>query len=60
MIVIDADNKKIEIRNNHWPLAEELFVKWNMLPDSDNVIRVKNVDDISPELSAWGIPWRWS
>ncbi len=58
MIVLDASNRQIEIRNNHWSLAEDLFLKWNLLPNNKNEIKVKNIDDITPELSAWGIPWK--
>lgn len=48
----------MEIANHHWPLAEPLFSKWNLIPSQDNVIKVKDVHDITPELSAWGIPWK--
>ena len=56
--IIDSNNNEIEISNHHWPLAESLFLKWNAAPSQDNVIKVKSVSDISPELSAWGIPWK--
>lgn len=58
MIVVDTKEQELEIRNQHWPLAEDLFLKWNMLPDNNNVITVLDINDIAPELSAWGIPWR--
>jgi len=61
--IIDRYNNEIEISNQHWPLAESLFLKWDAFPSQDNVISVESVSDISPELSAWGIPWkrtRWN
>jgi hypothetical protein len=58
VIVVDQQEQELEIYNHHWPLAEDLFVKWGMTPDNDNVIKVSNIHDIAPELSAWGIPWR--
>ena len=58
MIIIDAKQNKVEIKNQHWPLAEDLFLKWGITPPQDNVIKVVDVYDITPELSAWGIPWK--
>lgn len=58
MRIIDSQKNEIEISNTHWPLAEPLFSKWNMTPSQDNIIKVVDVNDISPELSAWGIPWK--
>jgi hypothetical protein len=58
MRIIDADNNEVEIKNQYWPLAEDLFVKWNMYPSLNNEIKVLSVHDITSELSAWGIPWR--
>jgi len=56
--IVDSQENELEILNIHWPLAESLFSKWGATPSQDNVIQVRNVDDISPELSAWGIPWK--
>lgn len=58
MIILDSKNRELEIDNRHWPLAEDLFNKWGMAPNSNNEINVADIDDIAPELSAWGIPWR--
>lgn len=58
VILKDSLNRKLEIRNNHWPLAEDLFLKWNLFPNDKNEISVKDINDITPELSAWGIPWK--
>jgi hypothetical protein len=59
MIIIDSNGKELEIKNSHWPLAEDLFYKWDMVPNINNEIFIKSVHDIAPELSAWGIPWRY-
>lgn len=56
MLIKDAQNREVEIRQQHWPLAIDLFLKWGHRIDG-NSIDVINVDDITPELSAWGIPW---
>lgn len=58
--IIDSKQREVVIQNHHWPLAEDLFLKWGMSPSFDNIIKVVDIDDISPELSAWGIPWKWS
>ncbi len=57
MKIIDSRQKEITISNMHWSLAADLFLKWGHTIDTD-VIHVKDVDDITPELSAWGIPWK--
>lgn len=58
MKIIDANKKELEIQNHHWPIAEDLFLKWGMKPSLDNTIQIKDINDITPELSAWGIPWK--
>ncbi len=58
MKIVDNKNNELEIQNLHWPLAENLLLKWNMIPNADNIINVIDIDDIAPELSAWGIPWK--
>ena len=57
MIIKDAQNKVVEISQFHWPLAVDLFMKWGHTTIG-NEIDVVDVDDITPELSAWGIPWK--
>jgi hypothetical protein len=59
MRIIDANKNEIEIANSHWPLADDLFYRWDMFPNVNNEIKVNSVYDIAPELSAWGIPWRY-
>lgn len=56
MIIYQGD-KEVTIKD--WILAENLFVKWGYDVDQDR-IEVRNLDDITPELSAWGIPWKWN
>lgn len=55
-MIIFQGEKEVEIRN--WALAEDLFIKWGYDVNQDR-IAVKNLDDITPELSVWGIPWKW-
>ena len=57
MKIIDSRKKEIEIHNTYWPLAVDLFLKWGHNIESDTIC-VIDVDDITPELSAWGIPWK--
>jgi len=56
MKIIDAKEHVVEIKNIHWSLAEDLFIKWGC-QTLDNAIYVVDVNDITPELNAWGIPW---
>lgn len=57
MKIIDSRKKEIEINNVYWPLAVDLFLKWGHNVETQD-IHVINVDDITPELSTWGIPWK--
>ncbi len=57
MIITDSKEKEIEIKNLHWPLAADLFMKWGH-DINTNSIKVVSIDDITPELNAWGIPWK--
>ncbi len=46
---------------SNWPLIEDLFVKWRYpVTSKDEVIEVINLDMVTSELSAWGIPWKYS
>ncbi len=59
MILSDSRKNEVEIRECHWPLAEDLFLKWGHKIESNaTIVYVIDVDDITPELSAWGIPWK--
>lgn len=59
MIVYQNDLKgtKREVEIRDWALAEDLFVKWGYDVEQDS-IEVEYLDDITLELSVWGIPWR--
>lgn len=57
MIIVDAKRNEVEITPRNWTLAADLFLKWGHKIDGD-VIHVVDVNDIVPELSAWGIPWK--
>jgi len=56
---------KINTMSN-WPLIVDLFVKWGYTENTLNIARVDdkefidvvNIDDVTSELSAWGIPWK--
>jgi hypothetical protein len=39
-------------------LAEDLFIKWGYDVKQER-IEVKNLNDVTSELSMWGIPWKW-
>lgn len=56
MVVSDGE-RDVKIQENFWPLAEPLFAKWGYDPDLQK-INVHNIEEITTELSAWGIPWR--
>lgn len=56
MIIYQGD-KEVEIRD--WPLAVDLFIKWGYDVNQES-IAVRNLDEITPELSVWGIPWKWN
>lgn len=62
MKLIDSKGKEVEIKNQYWPLVADLFAKWEINISNKDIVEVINVDDITPELSAWGIPWsrKWS
>ena len=63
MIIIDSDNKEVEISERNWQLAEPIMQKWKntlVFDEKINKMRASNLEDITPELSAWGIPWKWN
>ncbi len=41
--------EEIEIDVNNWPLVEDLLIK----------LEGSEINKITSELSAWGIPWKW-
>lgn len=55
MILVESD-KEVTIQEQYWPLAEDLFIKWGYFPEG-NQIKVNNINDITSELSVWGIPF---
>ena len=59
MHIVDK-TREVEIKSEHWSLAESLFVKWGYHIDIDNeIIEVPDLDKVTPEISAWGVPWKW-
>ena len=57
MRIIDSSKNELEISEANWILAADLFAKWGYVPE-EGTVNVKDVEDIYPELSAWGIPWK--
>lgn len=55
--VIFQGDKEVIVRD--WALAEDLFIKWGYDVKQER-IEVKKLEDITPELSVWGIPWKWN
>ena len=55
-MIIYKDEIEVEIKN--WAIAEEIFVKWGYDVKQDR-IEVKNIFDVTSELSAWGVPWKY-
>lgn len=51
---------------SNWPLIVDLFVKWGYTEDTLEEARVDDkefidivdMDKVTSELSAWGIPWK--
>lgn len=65
VILVDNKDRKVEVQENVWPLAEDLFLGWGYEQVAINIAKTKNanlkvrdIEDITPELSAWGIPWK--
>lgn len=51
---------------SNWPMLVDLFVKWGypeeILEEAKSndgiVLTVRDIDNVTCELSAWGIPWK--
>lgn len=54
-MIIFKDDQEVEIRDVI--LAEDLLIKWGY--EIKDRIEVKNLSDVTSELSVWGIPWKW-
>lgn len=52
-MILYKDNQEVEVKD----IAEDLLIKWGY-KISDR-IEVKNLYDVTSELSVWGIPWKW-
>jgi hypothetical protein len=56
MIIVER-GKEVEIKD--WVSAELLFIKKGyVIPPDAEKLEVKNIYDLTAELSAWGIPWK--
>ncbi len=53
-------NKEVKVNTmSNWPLIEDLFIKWgytDVKPDVE--LKVTDIENVTSELSAWGIPWK--
>lgn len=56
-MIIFQGNKSVLIQDRI--LAEDLFIKWGYDVKQER-IEVKNLNDVTSELSVWGIPWKWN
>lgn len=56
MIIFQGDREAIV---KDWPQAEDLFVKWGYDVKNKDRIEVRKLDDLLPELTVWGIVWKW-
>lgn len=54
-MIIYKDDQEVEVRD--LVLAEDLFIKWGY--EIKDRVEVKDLYDITSELSVWGIPWKW-
>lgn len=64
---IKQSDKTVTINTiSNWPLTVDLFTKWGYseelldeAKENDQVVlSVSNLDNVTSELSAWGIPWK--
>ena len=56
MLKLIEDEKEVDVSTNNLPLLEDLFNKWGLKIDTQVV--VEDINKITCELSAWGIPWK--
>lgn len=58
-MILTHGSKEVEITPSNWVLAEPLIVRKGYTVDKKATsIKVRNIDDLTSELSAWGIPWK--
>lgn len=56
-MIIVGNDKEIEVKET--PLLEDLIVyKWGY--DLSDKIEVKDINNVTSELNAWGIPYKWN
>lgn len=66
MKIKQADKKVTINTQSNWPMLVDLFVKWGYpeeILDEAKVndailLNVSDIDKVTGELSAWGIPWK--
>ncbi len=55
---LNKNNREVEISDSNWTLAKDLFIKWGYNVEDPAQLEVDDLDKITCELSAWGIPWK--
>ena len=64
---IKQSDKVVNVNTlSNWPMLVDLFVKWGYPEDELDIARkvdgiylsVSDIDKVTSELSAWGIPWK--
>ena len=64
---INQADKEVHINTmSNWPMLVDLFVKWGyseeLLENAKNndkvSLKVGDINNVTSELSAWGIPWK--
>lgn len=56
-MIIYKGNQEVTIRDV--VLAEDLLLKWGYDVKQER-IEVKDLYDVTSELSVWGVPWKWN
>lgn len=64
-MILKQSNREAEVSDRDWHIVSDLLIKMgHETPKvAPEVMEVKSLDNLLPELSAWGIPWkrtRWN
>lgn len=54
-MILYKGNQEVEVRDK--VLAEDLLIKWGY--EVSDRIEVKDIYDVTSNLSIWGVPWKW-
>ena len=58
MKIVDSQQRKLEVSERDWILASDI-VQSSIISQTEHEVVVNNIDDVAPELSVWGVPWKW-